>query len=126
MSTPLLCPSASAGSGKSGRAASCVKLLASHQCQVQQARLLAVVDQSHAPINKSRDPDPTALVTPSSVDHVNCYSQRCAKKLLKQVKVTVAVRMMSLITELSPIPKLPPLVEQVLGSAHIMGGGERT
>ncbi len=61
---------------------------------MQQARLLAAVDQSRAPINKSSNYDPTALATPSA-------------------------RTMSLITRLSLISELPPLVEQVLGGAHI-------
>jgi hypothetical protein len=98
ISTPLPCPSASAGSGESFVASS-GKLLASHQCQVQQARLLDVVDQSSVPIYKSSDYDPTAPATPSA-------------------------RTMSWITGLSLIPKLPPLVKQVLGRAHIPRGGE--
>jgi hypothetical protein len=95
MSTPLLRPSASAGSGESFVASSS-KLLASHQRQVQQARLLAVVDQSCVPINKSSDYDPTAPATPSAG---------------------------AMITGLSLIPELPPMVEQVLGGAHVPGGG---
>jgi hypothetical protein len=99
MSNPLPCPSASAGSGESFVASSS-KLSASHQHQVQRARLLAVVDQSRAPINKSSDYDPTAPATPSA-------------------------RTISSITGLSLIPELPPLVEQVLGKAHVPGGGGR-
>ncbi len=99
MSIPFPFPSASAGSGESF-VASCGKLLG-HQCQAQQARLLAAVDQSRAPINKSSDYDPTAPVTPSA-------------------------RTMSLGTGLSLIPELPPLVKQVLGGAHVPGGGGRT
>jgi hypothetical protein len=97
MSTPLPCPSASAGSGESFVASS-GKLLASHQRKVQRARLLAVVDQSRAPINTSSNYDPTAPATPSA-------------------------GMMSSITGLSFIPELPPMVEQVLGVAHVPGGG---
>ncbi len=97
MSTPLPRPSAYAGSGKSF-VTSHGKLSASHQRQVQHARLLAVVDQSRAPINQSSDYDPTAPATPSA-------------------------RMMSSITEVSMIPKLPPNVEQVLGGANVPGGG---
>jgi hypothetical protein len=97
MSTPLLCPSASAGSGESFVASS-GKMLASHQCQVQQARLLAVVDQSCAPINKSSNYDPMAQATPSAGT-------------------------MSSITGLSFIPELPPMVEQVLGVPLPPGGG---
>jgi hypothetical protein len=65
MSTPLPCPFASAGSGESFVASS-GKMLASHQHQVQQARLLDVVDQSREPINKSSNYDPTAQATPSA------------------------------------------------------------
>jgi hypothetical protein len=97
MSTPLTCPSAFAGSGESFVASS-GKLSASHQHQVQQARLLAVVDQSRVPINKSSDYDPTAPTTPS-------------------------VGTMSSVTGLSFIPELSPLDEQVLGGAHVPGGG---
>jgi hypothetical protein len=97
MSTPLPCPSASAGSGESFVASS-GKLSASHQHQMQQARLLAVVDQFRAPINKSSNYDPTAQATPS-------------------------VGTMSLITGLSFIPELPPMVEQVLGVPPPPRGG---
>jgi hypothetical protein len=100
MSTPLPRPSASAGSGESF-VASRGKLSASHQRQVQRARLLAVVDQSRAPINKASDYDPTAPETPS-------------------------VRTMFSLTELSMIPKFPPIVEQVLGGANVPGGGGST
>ncbi len=65
---------------------------------MQLARLLAVVDQSCAPINKSSNYDPTALATP-------------------------AARKMSSITELSVIPKSPPIVKQVLGRANVPRGG---
>ncbi len=97
MSTPLPCPFASTGSGESF-VASRSKLLASHQSEVQQARLLAVVDQSGVPINKSSDYDPTALAT-------------------------LSARTMSLIAGLSLIAGSSPLVEQVLGEAHVPGGG---
>jgi hypothetical protein len=120
---PAPSTSPSAGSGKSGGAASPGKLSASHQHQVQQARLLAVVDQSRAPIYKSHDPDPTAPATPSSIDRANPYNQCSAKNLLKQANVTAAARMVSPITELSPISNLLPLVERLLGGAHVAGGG---
>ncbi len=97
MTTPLPCPSASTGSGESFVASS-GKLLASHQRQVQRARLLAVVDQSRASINKSSEYDPMTLATPSAGK-------------------------MSSITGLSFIPKMPPMVEQLLGGAHAPGGG---
>jgi hypothetical protein len=97
MSTPLPCPSASAGSGESFVASS-DKMSASHQRQVQQARLLAAVDQSCAPINKSSNYDPMAQATPSAGT-------------------------MSWITGLSFIPKLPPMVKQVLGVPPPPGGG---
>jgi hypothetical protein len=124
MSTLFPYPSTPAGSGRSRGAASHGKLSASHQRQVQQARLLAVVDQSHAPISKSSNLDPTALATPSSVDCVSRCNHRSAEKLLNQAKVTVAARTMSLITELSMILGLLQLVERVLGRAHVPGGGE--
>ncbi len=97
MSTLLPRPSASAGSGESFVASSS-KMSASHQRQVQRARLLAVVDLSRSPINKSSNYDPTAPVTPSA-------------------------GMMSLITGLSFIPKLPLMVEQVLGAPPPPWGG---
>jgi hypothetical protein len=83
--------------------------------------LLAVVDKSHAPIDKSQVQHPTAPAMPSSIGCPNRYNQHSAKKLLNQAVIAVAAMAMSTITKLPPIPELPPVVKQVLGGKHVMG-----
>ncbi len=85
--------------------------------------MLAVVDKSRAPINKSHVQHPTAPETPFSIDCANRYNQRSAKKLLNQAVVTIAAITMSPITKLPLIPELPPVVERVLGGEHVTSGG---
>jgi hypothetical protein len=95
----------------SGCAASHSKLLASHQHQIQQAKLLAVVDKSHAPIDKSHIQYPMAPAMLSSIDCTNHYNQRSAKKLLKQAIIIIAAITVSPIAKLPSVPKLPPVVK---------------
>jgi hypothetical protein len=62
------------------------KLSGSHQRKLVRSRILAQVDQSCAPVDNLRAQKHTPPATPSSIDHANCYIQRSAEKLLKQLK----------------------------------------
>jgi hypothetical protein len=109
MLSPLCRPSRFLGARTSGCVASCSKLTGSHQRQLQQAKLLAVVDKSCALVDKSRVQNSTTPAMPSSVNCANQFNQCSAKKLLKQAVVPVAT------VSMTPIPKLPQIVERVMG-----------
>jgi hypothetical protein len=120
MSPPLHCPYGSLSAGVSVRAADCSKMSGSCLHQLQQAKLLAAVDESCEPVDKSHAQNSTTPAMPSSVNCAICYNQRSAKKLLKQAVIPVATVTMTQITKLSPI------VEQVMVGEYVMRPGRDT
>ena len=100
------------------------KLALASQRQHQQARLLAGVDASRAPIVPSGVSHGLAPSTPSSVDRANRANQRSAEKLLLQVMTTAAEKTLSPINEIESPPALPPFDQRVFGGDNVQVGGE--
>ena len=85
------------------------------QRQRVQAMSLSQVDKSRQPaVNKTRAPNGTIPVTPSSVDHANCLCQCSAKNLLRQPAIaSVATAITSVATVVAiHITALPSIQEQ--------------
>ena len=85
------------------------------QRQRVQAMLLSQVDKSRQPaVNKTRAPNGTIPVTPSSVDRANCLCQCSAKNLLRQPAIaSVATAITSVATVVAiHIPALSSIQEQ--------------
>jgi hypothetical protein len=87
-------PPSSSGAETSGHAFSCsTKLPGNHQHQIKHTQLLAVVENSRAPVNNAHVQKNMAPVTSSSINCATCYNQRSrvsTKKLLKQAVANIS------------------------------------